>query len=86
MKKQHSCWSCYITDTVNPGKLLPQLDDGGQAHLVHEEGDGPSLMVKKASIAGSLDQLEFRVKSTGEMLGPDKCSGDDKGLVVVATF
>ena len=28
-----------FTDTVNPGKLLPQLDDGVQAHLVHEEID-----------------------------------------------
>ena len=43
------------------------------------------VMVKKASIAGSLDQLEFRVKSTCEMLGLDECSGDDKGQVVVAT-
>ena len=29
------------------------------------------VMVKKASIAGPLDQLEFRVKSTCEMLGLD---------------
>ena len=28
-----------FTDTVSPGKLLPQLDDGGQAHLVHEESN-----------------------------------------------
>ena len=28
------------SDTVNPGKLLSQLDDGVQAHLVHEEGGG----------------------------------------------
>ena len=51
---------------MNPGKPLPELDDGVQAHLVHEERDN-----------------EFRVKSTGEMLGPDKCSGNDKGQVVV---
>ena len=28
------------SDTVKPGKLLSQLDDGVQAHLVHEEGGG----------------------------------------------
>ena len=37
---QHSCWFILsFTDTVNPGKPLPELDDGVQAHLVHEESD-----------------------------------------------
>ena len=55
-----------FTDTVNPGKLLPQLDGEVSTHC----------------IADSLDQLEFRAQSTGEMFGPDKYSEDDKGQVV----
>ena len=54
-----------------------QPDDGVQAHLVHEEGGGE--VSKHRWLLGPAGI------PCGEMLGPDKCSGDDKGQVVIAT-
>ena len=65
------------SDTVNLGKLLSQPDDGVQAHLVHKEGGGE--VSKHRWLHGPAGI------PCGEMLGPDKCSGDDKGQVVIAT-
>ena len=63
---------------MNPGKPLPELDDGVQAHLVHEESDN-----EVSKHRWLLGPARIPCESTGEMLGPDKCSGDDKGQVVV---